>query len=75
MVWNSQLLPRGAALVRLLTDHFRHSGGRYPNLRIKLYAISRHLFIAMGAGMFTVVVIMLGLCNLGFNNLLVSDQL
>ncbi|KAG0609883.1 hypothetical protein M758_7G021100 [Ceratodon purpureus] len=46
-----QLLPRGAALARLLTDHFRRTGGRYPNLRINLYAISRHLFIAMGAGM------------------------
>lgn len=48
--WNSQLLPRGAALANLLTDHFRHTGGRYPDLRIKLYAISRDLFIAMGAG-------------------------
>lgn len=50
VVWNSQLLPRGAALANLLTDHFRHTGGRYPSLRIKLYAISRDLFIAMGAG-------------------------
>jgi hypothetical protein len=73
VVWNSQLLPRGAALVRLLTDHFRHSGGRYPNLRIKLYDISRHLFIAMGAGNFTVVAHHVRFMSFGFSSVLVLD--
>lgn len=46
-----QLVLRGAAIARLLTDHFRHSGGVYSSLRIKLYDVSRQLFVLMGAGM------------------------
>ncbi|KAG0632018.1 hypothetical protein M758_1G298300 [Ceratodon purpureus] len=47
----SQLLPRAADLVRLISDYFRRCGGVHATLRIKLYSIARHLFVAMGAGM------------------------
>lgn len=47
----SQLLPRAADLVRFVTDYFRRCGGLAPILRIKLYSITRHLFVAMGAGL------------------------
>lgn len=45
----SQLLPRAADMVRLLTEYFQHCGS--PSLRIKLYIISKHLLISMGVGM------------------------
>lgn len=53
MARDSQLVLRGAAIARLLTDHFRHSGGVYSSLRIKLYDVSRQLFVLMGAGEYT----------------------
>lgn len=53
MARDSQLLPRGAAIVRLLTDHFRHSGEVYSSFRIKLYDVSRQLLVLMGAGELT----------------------
>eukprot|EP00250_Pteridium_aquilinum_P003200 c13518_g1_i2 orf=1245-3185(-) len=45
----SQLLPRAADIVRLLTEYFRRCS--LPSLRIKLYNISKHLLISMGVGM------------------------
>nr|XP_024382247.1 uncharacterized protein LOC112285560 isoform X5 [Physcomitrium patens] len=47
----SQLIPRAADLVRLITVYFRRCGRVHATLRIKLYSIARHLFVAMGAGM------------------------
>ncbi|KAH6558773.1 hypothetical protein KP509_1Z046200 [Ceratopteris richardii] len=45
----SQLLPRAAEIVRVITEYFRHCS--LPNLRIKLYHICKHLLISMGVGM------------------------
>ncbi|MCO5549839.1 hypothetical protein L7F22_003313 [Adiantum nelumboides] len=45
----SQLLPRAAEIVRMLTEYFRRCG--LPSLRIKLYNICKHLLISMGVGM------------------------
>ncbi|OMO69918.1 Armadillo-like helical [Corchorus olitorius] len=45
----SQLLPHAAYIVRLLTRYFRRCA--LPELRIKLYSISRMLLISMGVGM------------------------
>ncbi|XP_024531782.1 uncharacterized protein LOC9642071 [Selaginella moellendorffii] len=47
----SQLLPRAAHIVHLLTDAFRRCGAVPPGLRVKLYGISKHLLISLGAGM------------------------
>lgn len=45
----SQLLPRAANIVRLLTEYFRRCAS--PALRIKLYSNARTLLISMGVGM------------------------
>ncbi|XWS56869.1 hypothetical protein CRYUN_Cryun09bG0122400 [Craigia yunnanensis] len=45
----SQLLPLAAYVVRLVTRYFRRCA--LPELRIKLYSITRMLLISMGVGM------------------------
>lgn len=45
----SQLLPRAANIVRLLTEYFRRCVS--PALRIKLYSSARALLFSMGVGM------------------------
>lgn len=45
----SQLLPRAANVVRLLTEYFRRCVS--PTLRIKLYSNAQSLLISMGVGM------------------------
>ncbi|XP_059433960.1 uncharacterized protein LOC132167082 isoform X2 [Corylus avellana] len=45
----SQLLPHAASIVRLITSYFKRCG--LPELRIKVYSITRVLLISMGVGM------------------------
>ncbi|XP_030966472.1 uncharacterized protein LOC115987139 [Quercus lobata] len=45
----SQLLPYAASIVRLITAYFKRCA--LPELRIKLYSITRILLISMGIGM------------------------
>ncbi|KAL3676981.1 hypothetical protein R1sor_026929 [Riccia sorocarpa] len=47
----SQLLSHSGEVVRLVSDYFRRCGSAAPVLRVKLYDFTRHLFVAMGAGM------------------------
>ncbi|KAL0008068.1 hypothetical protein SO802_009570 [Lithocarpus litseifolius] len=45
----SQLLPYAASIVRLITSYFKRCA--LPELRIKVYSITRILLISMGVGM------------------------
>ncbi|PKA60467.1 hypothetical protein AXF42_Ash017873 [Apostasia shenzhenica] len=45
----SQLLPYGSEVMRLLTDYF--SRAKLPSLRIKAYSIVQMLLVSMGSGM------------------------
>ncbi|KHN15962.1 hypothetical protein glysoja_013178 [Glycine soja] len=45
----SQLLPHAAFIVRIITKYFKTC--KLPELRIKVYSVTRNLFITMGVGL------------------------